>query len=306
MAVKKSKSRLASTAKKKGGIKFRWWMAVILVVIVAGIGIAVLRFSQAGSGMIVTRHGTTNNMVSNGSFIQGQETYGQIVGNYNLSNIDRADIQVCWSLMRIPASATYTLEVLNWGGSQAAVLPSYPNNQACIQATVSSPDPNYNFFYKVVGTNGGNVQYNGVSRRTLRVYPKTQSYTPAPSNPAPSQNPNVQTLQFPAGNLTTICGYSNEKGFASVCPQNADQWQYIGLNSRWVGTWEQNRAKGVGHEHDVGYWKWGNFCGVKSHVVGDPLLPYSPGSPIHFYLVNCPTTQEYLQVKQDRQSWTRR
>jgi hypothetical protein len=49
MATKKTtKSRVSKTAKnKKGGFKFRWWMAVILVMIVAVVGIVVVRFSHA-------------------------------------------------------------------------------------------------------------------------------------------------------------------------------------------------------------------------------------------------------------------
>jgi hypothetical protein len=37
---------------KSGGFKFHWWMAVILVAIVAVIGIAILRFSHASNGNV--------------------------------------------------------------------------------------------------------------------------------------------------------------------------------------------------------------------------------------------------------------
>lgn len=43
----KSKSRVSKSKKSK--FQFKWWMAVILVVIVGGIGIAILRFSKASS-----------------------------------------------------------------------------------------------------------------------------------------------------------------------------------------------------------------------------------------------------------------
>lgn len=54
MAAKKStkstktKSRVSAKS-SKGGLKFRWWMAVVLVLIVGGIGIAVARYSLADS-----------------------------------------------------------------------------------------------------------------------------------------------------------------------------------------------------------------------------------------------------------------
>ena len=51
MAAKKassSNSRVSTSANKKSGFKFRWWMAVLLVVVVAAVGIAYLRYSHAG------------------------------------------------------------------------------------------------------------------------------------------------------------------------------------------------------------------------------------------------------------------
>ena len=46
----KPKSRVSGSATKKGGFKFRWWMAAVLVVAVAVVGLAVLRFSHAFGG----------------------------------------------------------------------------------------------------------------------------------------------------------------------------------------------------------------------------------------------------------------
>ena len=46
---KPTKSRVSKTSTKKSGFQFRWWMGLILVVIVAGIGIAVIRLSRASS-----------------------------------------------------------------------------------------------------------------------------------------------------------------------------------------------------------------------------------------------------------------
>lgn len=47
-----NKSNVSSRASKKNGFRFRWWMAVILVVLVGGAGIAVLRFSKASNEQV--------------------------------------------------------------------------------------------------------------------------------------------------------------------------------------------------------------------------------------------------------------
>lgn len=50
MATQKNtkKTRVSSRA-KASGFKFKWWMAVILVVVVAGTGLLILRFSNAAT-----------------------------------------------------------------------------------------------------------------------------------------------------------------------------------------------------------------------------------------------------------------
>lgn len=48
MAKSKTKSRVSNNT-KKSGFKFRWWMAGIVVIVVAIVGIAVLRFSHAST-----------------------------------------------------------------------------------------------------------------------------------------------------------------------------------------------------------------------------------------------------------------
>ena len=48
MSAKKSNVRKSSS--KSGGFKFRWWMAVGLVAVVALVGVLVLRFSRASTG----------------------------------------------------------------------------------------------------------------------------------------------------------------------------------------------------------------------------------------------------------------
>lgn len=54
MATKTKKSNVSKSAKKTK-FSFRWWMAVVLVVVVAVIGIAFLRFSHASSSPVPTQ-----------------------------------------------------------------------------------------------------------------------------------------------------------------------------------------------------------------------------------------------------------
>ena len=49
MAVKSTKSRVSKSSSKKSGFKFRWWMGLGLVVLVALVGVLVIRFSRAGA-----------------------------------------------------------------------------------------------------------------------------------------------------------------------------------------------------------------------------------------------------------------
>lgn len=311
---RKPKSRVAKAGiNKKSKFHFRWWMGVLLVLVVAGIGLVVLRFSHAAAPLVLTEHdGASNGLVANGSFMQTQETFANIVEGNDPNSVDHADIEVCWTFVRYTSNgspATYTMEVLNWGGGQLAVQPDafYVAGQPtkCIRSSVGSPDPNFNFYYKFVGTNENSLGVTSVTRRTLAVYPKVQAINPPPPNPTPTTPPPnpVQTLNFNAGQITTVCGYQAVAGYALICPQNIFQWQFVGYNSSWVGTWEQNQAKGVTSPHDSGYWKWGNFCGVKSHVVSDPTLIYYGGD--HMYLVGCPTGQDILNFKtQNNKSWS--
>lgn len=50
MAAKKQTRSKTRTSTKKQGFKFRWWMGVLLVLVIAVVGVAVLRFSQAAAG----------------------------------------------------------------------------------------------------------------------------------------------------------------------------------------------------------------------------------------------------------------
>lgn len=43
------KSRTSKSASKKSGFQFRWWMALVLVGVIAVIGIVVIQFSHAGT-----------------------------------------------------------------------------------------------------------------------------------------------------------------------------------------------------------------------------------------------------------------
>jgi hypothetical protein len=61
----KPKSRIAKSNAKKSSFKFHWWMAVILVLFVAVVGIAVLRFSHAQNIPAQFRAVILNNRIDN-------------------------------------------------------------------------------------------------------------------------------------------------------------------------------------------------------------------------------------------------
>jgi murein DD-endopeptidase MepM/ murein hydrolase activator NlpD len=64
----KTKSRVSKRISSKRGFQFRWWMGVLLVVVVAAIGVLVPRFSNAsGNVSVVLRPSDTNVKVCNTS-----------------------------------------------------------------------------------------------------------------------------------------------------------------------------------------------------------------------------------------------
>ena len=322
-ATKKPKSTVAKAGVNKNkAFRFRWWMALILVVIVAGIGVAVLRFSHAATALTITAEngaGTSGGYVTvaNGSFAQTHETFQNIVEGNDPAKVDSADIEVCWQFRRFSSDgnpASYTMEILNWGGGQVAVQPDVlyvaANLNKCVRGTVSSPNASYNFFYKFIGTNANSLSVNGVTRRTLAVHLKNTGGPVATSTggvAAPPAAPPAQCGQtttapcdFGNGNvITSRCGYSAVGPYASLCPGNINEWTYVGLNSSFVGTWDQNRARGVTSEMDVGYWRYKGLCGIKSHVVSDPNLTKvsEANGIVHFYLVGCPTASDIFAFK---------
>ena len=246
--------------------------------------------------------------VPGGGSLSAPEKFGNIIAGNDPSRVQSATVQTCWTFYAMDAR-NYTLEIVDWGGNQNAVEPGSLGSSTitrCVTQTIGAPDPNLTFFYRFVNSGGGSIYVTNVTRSTVNV---TLKSTPQGgiSNPAPQPqpqpqvpaNPAIQKLTFPAGQVTTVCGYENAQGNASICPQNVNDWKYIGLWGSWVGTWEQNRVRGATHEHDVGYWKWGSFCGIKSHIFGSPQLPKHAEPPVHFYLVGCPAeyTQSILQSK---------
>ena len=57
MPTKTTKSRTSKTSTKKSAFKFRWWMGLGLVVLVALIGVLVVRFSHAGAVVLANPAG---------------------------------------------------------------------------------------------------------------------------------------------------------------------------------------------------------------------------------------------------------
>jgi hypothetical protein len=248
--------------------------------------------------------------VPGGGSLVAPERFGNIVAGNDPSRVQSATVKTCWTFYAMD-SRRYSIEILDWGGNQNAVEPGNMGSSTitkCVSQQIGAPSGDVNFFYKFANTGDGSIFVTNVTRSTTNVTLKstpqgggggTGGINPSPQPPQQPANPNVQKLTFPAGELVTTCGYHNVKGHASVCPQNVNDWKYIGLMGSWAGTWDQNRYRGVTHEHDVGYWKWGSFCGVKSHVVGDPALAKFAEPPVHFYLVECPAeyTRSVLESK---------
>lgn len=330
---KPSKSRVAKSTNKKSSFRFRWWMGLVLVVLVALVGVLVLRFSNASGGNRVFTVGNGLNpgggaqivnasdgyvavsqavSALNGEFAQANERYGDIIGNRDPSTIDRIDLNVCAVIYRYSSNGspiTYSFELLDWGGNQMAVQPGTTlygagSVRICIPKTIRYDDNNNNVFYKFVVTSPQSARIATIERSGT-VYFRSSNPTPQPQ-PAPGPAPPPQQQQcvngstgtvtcgFPAGTLTSTCGYRNVNGYALVCPQG--NWNYIG-----TGDVDYNlaRQRGATHEHDVGYWQWGNFCAVKSRITSEPRLDYQ--SPNHFFLVGCPPASAF---KSTPSSWT--
>ncbi len=321
---KSSKSRVAKSVNKKSSFRFRWWMGLALVVLIAIIGVVVVRFSQAGgsrtfsvdAGTIQGGNGASAAPVQNGigfvaygnamkgpagSYAQSQESFGQISG----LNSGNATIQVCFTFYLTnvgndPFPTDYYVSILDWGGNEVAAdhqtIYAQGTVRKCIQQNIGSPSGNNSFFYKMSA--GNNLPHLvEISRTTLQTNSNNPAPNPTPApTPGPAPPPQQQqcvngstgtvTCGFPAGTLVSTCGYRNVNGYALVCPQG--NWNYIG-----TGDVDYNlaRQRGATHEHDVGYWQLGNFCAVKSRITSDPRLDFQ--SPNHFYLVGCPPASAF-------------
>ena len=147
---KSSKSRVAKSTSKKSAFRFRWWMGLALVVLIAIIGVVVVRFSQAGGGRnFYVDNGTiqsgggadlgpadngrrlgytaSNNRIGvhDGTYAQVEERFADIVSGHNPANVEKADIEVCFTAYTWDYDSPYsfTIEILDWGGKKVAIAP---------------------------------------------------------------------------------------------------------------------------------------------------------------------------------------
>lgn len=75
---KSSRSNVSKTTKKQS-FKFRWWMAVILVLLVAVVGIVIVRFSRAsGNDPIYDAMIASNNDARITIYVKGQPADGTV------------------------------------------------------------------------------------------------------------------------------------------------------------------------------------------------------------------------------------
>lgn len=97
------KTKVSRTAPKKGsGFQFRWWMALILIGVVAVIGILILRFSNAAAGSYTWYYNTPLSTAVLPGFanakavVQADESFVQVVGGE--PNQSGATIRVRWQI----------------------------------------------------------------------------------------------------------------------------------------------------------------------------------------------------------------
>lgn len=111
MAKTKTKSK---TLNKKPGFKFQWWMGFVLIALVAVVGVAILRFSNASGGLSYTA----------GAMYGGDCTYVTGAKGYNIC-LERKD-QV-WFRFSFQHQKTYYLCVnaRTISGNSKSIIASY-------------------------------------------------------------------------------------------------------------------------------------------------------------------------------------
>ena len=307
------KSRVSKSANKKNGFRFRWWMGLVLVIVVAIVGVVVLRFSRAAS--VFTLNCQTQQCSNGAPPPAGYTSLPQIIYpepgkpawfslqassifGPNDGRASTANIKACYIIISSSNSNSgkrFRLDIQSDNGSagpQEGVIYGAGTYTQCITRNVGEPADNnryltFNLF--------ADTEQLGLAQVVVEANNTGGQPSPVPS-PAPSPAPQQQqcvngstgtvTCGFPAGTLVSTCGYRNVNGYALVCPQG--NWNYIGTGDV---NYNLARQRGATHEHDVGYWQQGNFCAVKSRITSEPRLDFQ--SPNHFYLVGCPPASAF-------------
>lgn len=138
MATKKpsktnSKTRVSKGAKKKG-FQFRWWMALILVVIVGGVGVLVYRASFAGLPCSQAQEGQICDAGPIRLKILANVNSGQCVWTHQGNSILRPnrphnELGFTSYLGQAQYPGDYRCGEFNNGQFKSPFVPTYPNDQ---------------------------------------------------------------------------------------------------------------------------------------------------------------------------------
>ncbi len=299
----------------------------MLIVIVVITGVVIIRLSQAGSvetfsianvnvggiGQVITvTPGSIDQQYANGQpktfdMSPGGRVESTEGASMFLQPGQHGRIRACWYFYSTNSNTKeYSVEV---NGELFAnnTINSPGSRYYCVDKDVNYDQGNMHYQMIVQPNSNGNIAFSKMTRELLTAS-NANSGTPI------GNTSQLQTLSCgqsatapctftnPSGGTTTItslCGYTAVGPYASLCPGNINQWAYVGFTSSFVGTKAQNQARGVTNEMDAGYWTYGGLCGVKSHVVSDPILNKvsEANGVVHFYLVGCPSTQDVYSYK---------
>lgn len=266
----KPRSRVAkSSLSKKGKFHFRWWMALILVLVVGGIGLLILRFSNASS--VRKWYSADGNEIHRPSYVVSQwdpnlgsdHNLGEVIKawpgqqifdgpNGNITGAS-AGVQVCWYMAGYLGPANVTYGVYANGGLAATGQFNLSGAGYENQCVTTGPLPADSVTIRTPLTNNGPspVWWNHVTVQGLGGGRSATQYKnpPAPrSNPKPSPAIASGTIYItkygphgpaiPDGNLKAKP--ETVPGNTGVCAKNKQGSTFACSGSNpivWSGIW---------------------------------------------------------------------